>query len=135
MKKNELMKYDDRIIRILEIRNDSALIVDCIHKAMPKWIQKSELASYEKCTEQELTAATGKAICDYDSLDKKSRRFVHEHFTLIAGVLPFIGDDRLRCSMIANIATEKGVSKQTIRNYLWLYLVYQDQYTIGIMHH
>lgn len=73
-----------------------------------------------------MTSATGKTILDYDSLDKKSRRFVHEHFTLIAAVLPFIGDDRLRCSMVSSIATEKGVSKQTIRNYLWLYLVYQD---------
>lgn len=126
MKKNELLKCGDSIIRILEIKGDTALIVDCIHKAMPQWIQQSELSSYAPCTEQELTSATGKIICDYDSLDKKSRRFVHEHFTLIAGVLPFIGDDRLRCSMISSIAAEKGVSKQTIRNYLWLYLVYQD---------
>ena len=126
MKKNELLKCGNSIIRILEIKADSALIVDCIHKAMPQWIQQSELTSYAPCTEQELTSATGKTICDYDSMDKKSRRFVHEHFTLIAGVLPFIGDDRLRCSMISSIAAEKGVSKQTIRNYLWLYLVYQD---------
>jgi hypothetical protein len=93
---------------------------------MPKWVQQSELASYSACTEQELTSATGKTICDYDSLDQKGRRFVHEHFTLIAGVLPFVGDEKQRCSMIASIAAEKGVSKQTIRNYLWLYLVYQD---------
>ena len=126
MKKNELLKCGDSIIRILETKAESALIVDCIHKAMPKWMQQSDLASYAPCTEQELTSADGKIICDYDSLDKKSRRFTHEHFTLIAGVLPFIGNDRLRCSMIASIAAEKDVSKQTIRNYLWLYLVYQD---------
>lgn len=126
MQKNELLKYDDSIIRILESKDDSVLIVDCIQKSMPKWVQKSELSCYENCTEQELTSVTGIIICEYDSLDKKSRCFAHEHFTLIAGVLPFIGDDRLRCSMISSIANEKNVSKQTIRNYLWLYLVYQD---------
>lgn len=125
MQKNELLKHESSIVRILEINDDSVLIVDCINKSMPKWVQQSELANYDPCTEQELTAATGKIICDYDSLDKKSRRFVHEHFTLIAGVLPFISDDKQRCSMIFSIAAEKGMSKQTIRNYLWLYLVYQ----------
>ena len=126
MQKNNLIKYGTTIIRILEIKEGSALIVDCIHKSMPRWVQQSELSSCEDCTEQELTAATGKIICDYDSLDKKSRRFVHEHFTLIAGVIPFLADEKQRCSIISAIAEEKGVSKQTIRNCLWLYLVYQD---------
>ena len=126
MKKYELLKCNDSIIRILEIDDDAVLVVDCIRKSMPKWRQLAELVNYEACAEQELTSVTGSCIHDYDSLDKKNRRFVHEHFTLIAGALPFIGDDRLRCSIISSIATEKGVSKQTIRNYLWLYLVYQD---------
>lgn len=126
MRKNELLKCGDSIIRILESKDNSALIVDCIQRFMPKWVQQSELSCYKNCTEQELTSVTGKIICDYDSLDKKSRCFAHEHFTLIAGVLPFIGDDRLRCSMISSVANEKNVSKQTIRNYLWLYLVYQN---------
>ncbi|MGN0184416.1 MAG: hypothetical protein ACI4AL_04800 [Aristaeellaceae bacterium] len=126
MQKNELIRCGEDIIRILDIKGDSALIVDCIHKSMPKWVQQLELALYTNCTEQELTSATDKTICEYDSLNKKSRRFVREHFALIAGILPFIGDDRQRCFMIASIAVEKSVSKQTIRNYLWLYLAYQD---------
>lgn len=126
MQKNELLKCGDSIIRILEIKDDAALTVDCIRKAMPKWVQQAELSLYTSCTGQELASATGKSVCDYDSLDKKSRQFAHEHFTLIAGVLPFVGDERLRCSMISRIASEMGVSKQTIRNYLWIYLVYQD---------
>ena len=73
-----------------------------------------------------MLAIASRCACDYDSLDKQSRRFVHEHFTLIAGVLPFIEDDRKRCTMIASIASEREISKQTIRNYLWMYLVHQD---------
>ena len=126
MKKNELLKYGNSIIRILEMGDNAVLIVDCVHKSMPKWVEQSDIVSYENCTEQELYATTGKANCDYDSLDKESRRFVHEHFTLIVGVLPFIGNEKKRSSMIAEVATDRCVSKQTIRNYLWLYLAYQD---------
>lgn len=126
MHKNELMKSGDKIFRILAVEKDEVLIIDCIHKSMPKWVEKNKVEDYEKCTEQELYATTGKIKNEYDSLPPTSRRFVHEHFTLIAGILPFIGNSRMRCNMITNISVEKGVSKQTIRHYLWLYLVYQD---------
>lgn len=126
MKKNDLLKYGERIIRILETKDDSVLVVDCVHKAMPKWMQMADFENYECCTENELLSATGRAVLDYDSLDKSSRRFVHEHFTLIAGVLPFVGDEKKRCAMISSIAEDRSISKQTIRNYLWLYLAYQN---------
>ena len=126
MRKNDLMRYGDKIIRILVVREDVVLIIDCLHKSMPKWMELSELENYAVCTEEEMLAAADRSAYDYDSLDKQSRRFVHEHFTLIAGVLPFIEDDRKRCAMIASVASERGISKQTIRNYLWLYLVHQD---------
>lgn len=126
MQRNKLIRCGEHIIRILEMSEDSVLIVDCIHKSMPRWVQQSELIDYEDCTEQELSSATDRFFCDYDSLDKQSRRFAHEHFTLIAGVLPFIGDEKKRCSVITSIAADRNVSKQTIRNYLWLFLVYQD---------
>lgn len=126
MQKNDLMRKDDRIIRVLEIKDDTVLIVDCLRKSMPKRILYTELEAFQTCTEQDLSAATGTEVCDYDSLDQKSRKFVHEHFTMIAGILPFIGDEKMRCSIITSIASERGISKQTIRNYLWLYMVYQD---------
>ena len=126
MLKNELLKYGDNILRVIDMKNDSALIVDCLHRSVPKWMPQSELNFYTHCPENELSFASKRTIVDYDSLDKKSRMFAHEHFTLIAGILPFIGDEKRRCTMIASISEEKGVSKQTIRNYLWLYLVYQD---------
>ena len=126
MQKNELLQYDGRIVRILDVKEGSALIINCLQRSMPKWVEQSELNDYSPCTEDELAEATGRSICDYDSLDKLSRRIVHEHFTLIAGVLSFDSDDRKRCSMIAEIAERREISKQTVRNYLWSYLVYQD---------
>ena len=126
MQKNDLLRKDDKILRVLEIKDDTALVVDCFRKSMPMKILCTDFEAFQICTEQDFFAETGNEIRKYDSLDQKSRRFVHEHFTMIAGILPFIGNERMRCAMIASIASEKGISKQTIRNYLWLYLVYQD---------
>ena len=65
-------------------------------------------------------------VQDMDSFSAESKRFIHEHYTMIAGILPFVSEERERTKVIKKIAEEKNVSQRTIRNYLCLYLVYQD---------
>lgn len=45
---------------------------------------------------------------------------------MIAGVLPFLDDDKMRSAMVAKVAEEYGVSKQTLRSFLCRYLVFQN---------
>ena len=62
-----------------------------------------------------------------ETMNAEDRRFIREHFTMIAPILPFVSDIKQRTYIINQIAIEKNVSKQTIRNYLCLYLVYQNE--------
>lgn len=119
---NRLMQNGEQIVRVLDGKGDLLLIVDCVRQAMPKWVQQSELSTWQAYQNEELEVH----FLPYDELDKESKRFVHEHYTLIAGVLPFAGEKKQRQRMIACIAEQRGVSKQTIRHYLWRYLAYQD---------
>lgn len=93
---------------------------------MPVWINKSNIQSFHQCSEEELLNETNIKIYDMDSLSLTERRTVHERFSLIANVLPFISDQQKRSKMIAIISEERKISKQTIRFYLCLYLAYQD---------
>lgn len=126
MEKNNLLKCGSRIVRILEIEKDKVLIIDCIKRTMPKKISYVDLENYEECSEEELLAVTNMRLYDMDLLDTSSKKFIHEHFTMIAGVLPFIADNRMRKYVIAKISEDNQVSRQTIKNYLCLYLIYQD---------
>jgi len=117
-----LMKNENRIIRILESQGDRVLIVNCTQKSMPMWISKAELNDFSACDGDFLLPA----LPDFESLSPEQKRCAHERYTLIAGVLPFIGDERLRCDAISRISSSRGISKQTIRNYLYRYLVYQN---------
>lgn len=105
MKKNSLLKYEGGIIRILDIRSESVLIIDCIKRTMPKWISRELLVNYQIITEEELQQHTKIHLPNEDTLSKDSRR----------------------------IATEKNISKQTIRSYLCLYLTYQDIVSLAPM--
>lgn len=126
MQTNRLLKKENSIIRVFETKGEQAFIIDCIKKTMPKWVAASSISDYEECSEGELLAVTNMQLWDYETLDADSRKFIHEHYTWIAGVLPFISDEKQRNAVISQIALEQNISKQSIRNYLCLYLVYQD---------
>ncbi len=114
--KNSLMKKDNSIIRILDTKDDMVFVIDCIKLTMPDWYDKSVLDGFEKCSEEEISEPT----------DLNSKRIMHERFTLIAGILPFVSDKESRNQMITKISERTKISKQTIRKYLCLYLAYQD---------
>ncbi|MBR2017082.1 MAG: hypothetical protein IKA00_07290, partial [Prevotella sp.] len=55
----------------------------------------------------------------------EQRKVMHERYTLIAPILPFIYNEAERSSMVSRMAELYQISKQTIRKYLCLYLTYQ----------
>lgn len=95
MEKNKLLKCEKNIIRVLDSKDDMVLIIDCIKQSMPTWICQSELIDYIECSEQELLTITNMKLTDVESLNAVSKRIVHERYTLIAGVLPFISDKKI----------------------------------------
>lgn len=127
MKKNSLWKSREQIIRVLDVKNEKVFVIDCVKRTMPYWVIADSLSGYEEYTESEMIQETGVVISDIEKLDAESKRFIREHFTMIAPVLPFVSDMKQRTYIINQIAAEKNVSKQTIRNYLCLYLVYQNE--------
>ncbi len=59
-------------------------------------------------------------------MEPKARCTAHERFTVVAGILPFVDDDRIRTEAVKRASKEKGICGQTVRNYLCRYLVYQS---------
>ena len=123
MQKNDLLRHENSIFRVLQVQNGMALVIDCVKRTMPKWC---DCTGYIQCSEDDLTATTNISPLPLEKLDVDSRRYAYEHYNMIAGVLPFVGNDTERCNMISRVAELFHVSKQTIRNNLCLYLVYQN---------
>ena len=174
MKKYDLLRSGDSIIRVLDVQDDRILVIDCIKHSMPVWVDveslkfemlecesskseslkreslqtelfnperlESEMLEFETsesysqcsgkevsvCTDDELFEATGFVSVEIDTLDADQRKVMYERYTMITPILPFIADDKMRSKLICSIAEEHHLSKQTIRNYLCLYLSYLD---------
>ncbi len=126
MKKNSLWKHDDTFLRVLEVKADKILVIDCIKRTMPKWVTAAAISDFQKAEESELLSLIPAITSDVELLDTEAKRIMHERFTMIAGVLPFAGDKKLRCKLIEQVAEEKECSQRTVSNFLCTYLVYQN---------
>jgi len=126
MEKNQLIKFNGTIYRVLDEEGGSVLLIDCMEMKMPKWHRADGIAGYGTCTEAELSDALETVLENEDDLSPGARRTAHERYTVIAGILPFVADDRLRTEVIKRIAVEKGICTQTVRNYLCRYLSLQS---------
>ena len=120
MQNNQLLKHEDSVIRVLDIKERRYFVIDCKNRTLPRWEEATALADYVPYND------TLDILPEINDLDPQSRKIAYERYTLIAGVLPFITDKRQRCASVSKIAEYHNISKQTIYNYLWLYLVHQN---------
>lgn len=124
--KNDLYFKDNSIVRVLEVREDKALVIDCVRRTMPQWKDIVSLAGWEKCSEEKLCEITGVDLPELDALYPENRKVAYERYTLIAPILRLLPDEKKKCEMISTIAFNEKISKQTVRKYLCLYLAFQN---------
>ena len=117
---NELLTFEDIIIRVLAENSNEKLIVNCTKKSMPKWVKICELSKYNKVENDMYT------LPQIEELDPKSKSIAYKKYSIISPILSVVKDEKTRKNMIGKIADIHHISRQTIRNYLWVYLVYQN---------
>ena len=125
MQKNDLYKCGDGLVRVLAIDGDRVLLVDCVKPAMPRWASANSLKGWERCAEGEYQIPDAWRLKPEKEIMTEQRKLMHERYTLISPVLPFIHKESMRSVIIAQVAEMNGVSKQTVRKYLCLYLASQ----------
>lgn len=126
MEKKELIKWNDSIYRVLAVQGEEVLLIDCIKRHMPKWWHMSEIGEYSNCSEEELLQTVGITLEDVENLDAEARSTAYQRYTIVASILPFLGNDCLRMDAVKRAAEDNDICKQTVRNYLCLYLAFQS---------
>ena len=94
MKKNDLFKKDDKILRMLELKDDKVLVIDCVKRTMPKWVEVSTLSDFTYLSENMINCLLKKSIRSEDELSYTEKSIAHKNYTLIAGILPFVDDEK-----------------------------------------
>lgn len=110
----------------MQIQDDKMLVIDCDKMNMPSWKKAGSMEVERTCGEEEVYALHDITLEDIDAVSPDRKQVMYQRYTMIAGVLPFLDDDKMRSVMITKAADEYGISKQTLRSFLCRYLVFQN---------
>ena len=130
MLSKSLFDNGQTIYRILAVRDDVVLAIDCVKRTMPVWIEREKLSEWRKIEEHVLHERTGIYPVAEDTLSKNALATAHKRYSMIAPAVAVVADKKQRNDMIIWVSNEYGISKQTVRKYLCLFLVYQ---TVSIL--
>ena len=120
MRKNKLLRHEDTIFRILEEKEEKVLVIDCVKKSLPKWINCSEITQDVEISEEEFLQEIGMEFPE--NLSAPVRKVMRERFTVIAGILPYVSEKKRRSVLISESAKHYGLCVNTVKNYLGMYL-------------
>ena len=126
MKRNEIYTHEDQIYRILLVKEDNCLVIDCKNNSMPVWKPVTTFWDASTMKDEDLYTLLEFKPVEDDMVSPERKKVMHERYTMIAPVLSFIGDENTRSHVINIIAAENNISKQSIRSFLKKYLVIQN---------
>lgn len=126
MKRNEIYTHEDQIYRILIVKEDNCLVIDCKNNSMPVWKPVTTFWDVSTMTDEDLYTLLDFKPVEDDMVSPERKKVMHERYTMIAPVLSFIGDENTRSHVINIIAAENNISKQSIRSFLKRYLIFQN---------
>lgn len=125
MPNTALYEVDKSIYRVLERHDDHILVIDCTKLSMPRWIAREQLDGARECPEEALQSRTSTVI--RTDLSIADDGICNRRYSIIANILPYIGDQPLRNEAIINAAQEYNLTTKTIRKMVCKYLAYQDK--------
>ena len=122
MQKADIAYINNTFYRILKTSDNQTLVIDCLHPKMPFWTIRTQ---YTPLPEKQLYDALNITPPDVKDLTSDQMRIAHERYTLIAPILYHLGESTATANIISSISEEHNISKQTIRRYLYQYLIFQ----------
>ena len=96
MKRNEIYTHEDQIYRILLVKEDNCLVIDCKNNSMPVWKPVTTFWDASTMTDEDLYTLLDFKPVEDDMVSPERKKVMHERYTMIAPVLSFIGDENTR---------------------------------------
>ena len=112
LQKNMIITNEESTYRVLALTDEQALVIDIATRKMPSWEKIDDFTEWISI--ENLTQST--------SLSPKAEQVANRRYSIIAPIIPFVGNEKLRAELIAETAIANNLSKATIRKYLCNYL-------------
>ena len=134
MNRNQLLSSNGLIYRVLDIKENKALVIDCIKMRVPCWINTKDLDGFSEITQEDLLVINNVKMPSLEYLSLEEKKIAQSKYASIGSILPIVGNDINRNEMISYLSKTFSISKKTLVRRLCLFLVYQDICCFVIKH-
>ena len=124
MQKNDIVRKGQQYFRVLSIKDNKVLVINCLKKTMPVWMDC--FTEDEILTIEDLLKLDGRTLPDIEKVAPAKRKTAFHRFGLISPVVASIDNKKKYSELLKTISEEQKVSIQTLRNHLCDYLVFQN---------
>ena len=121
-----IYKKDNLILRCLDVNGSECLVIDCVKKTMPSWVDQNLLNDYEEISEESLLKELNVTLPSINQLSQPQLKIMHLRFGSISSCLAKVINNSERKLLIHKASLDYEVSVQTIRHRLCDYLVFQN---------
>ena len=122
MQKNDIALYKGEEVRILSIDADNAYIISLSGKSAPRLAKIDEIDEVEvKEVKQPLTMQT---------LTANQESIMWKRYRIITPLLIQACNKKERTKLLNEISVQEGITKNTLKNWLYKYLASQDIYSL-----
>ena len=80
MKKNDLYRKDDSVLRVIHIQENQIMVIDCVKFTMPVWMKPTEMCSYAVYAEEKYYSDVNFVVVDDDCICTKDKSIMHERY-------------------------------------------------------
>ena len=126
MNKNDVVKLEKSIVRILDTKDDKYLVIDCRLRNMCFWISNKVIDSGVVISEDELLNELNIKLKKFEDLDNKEKKIVLDRYGTISSIVPVVSNSEERNILIDECAKRYSLTKCTIRRRLCDYLAIND---------
>lgn len=122
MQKNDIALYKGEEVRVLSIDTDNAYVISLSGKSAPRLAKIDEIDEVEvKEVKQPLTMQT---------LTANQESIMWKRYRIITPLLIQACNKKERTKLLNEISVQEGITKNTLKNWLYKYLASQDIYSL-----
>ena len=122
MQKNDIALYKGEEVRVLSIDADNAYVISLSGKSAPRLAKIDEIDEVEvKEVKQPLTMQT---------LTANQESIMWKRYRIITPLLIQACNKKERTKLLNEISVQEGITKNTLKNWLYKYLASQDIYSL-----
>lgn len=122
MQKNDIALYKGEEVRVLSIDADNAYVISLSGKSAPRLAKIDEIDEVEvKDVKQPLTMQT---------LTANQESIMWKRYRIITPLLIQACNKKERTKLLNEISVQEGITKNTLKNWLYKYLASQDIYSL-----